>query len=129
MGQKKKVYMNYFAPLRYMSWSPSTLVVVSNLYHSHSSGTFLLLTIFLPYFSPDPLTHTHAFLGQVSLLFFFLLCLSSPEELLSLNGSKNKFHQFLLINAKRRRGRGGNSKKGKGERKREREGNTHELHD
>lgn len=49
-----------------------------------------------------------------SLLFFFsFFFLSSPEELLSLNGLKKKYNQFLLIDARRWRGKRDNRKKEK----------------
>lgn len=49
-----------------------------------------------------------------SLLFFFsFFFLSSPEELLSLNGLKNIYNQFLLIDARRWRGKRDNRKKEK----------------
>lgn len=77
--------MNSSASLRYVGFP---ILVVSNLYYSHSPGISFrsLLTIFPPYFSPTH-TRTHAFSGA-SAFFFSFFFLSSPEELLSLNGLK-----------------------------------------
>lgn len=109
--------MNSSASLRYMSGSPSSLCLtctIPNLPEYHSVPFSLCsrhISVFPPYFSPNH-TRTHAFLG-VSAFFFSFSFLSSPEELLSLNGLKKKYNQFLLIDARRWRGKRDNRKKEK----------------